>query len=177
MSTTDVYQALAAMIAYPRDRQELLDSYAVVARHLQERGLTLPTAPFGETVTSSSLAELQETYVALFDFNAALAPYLGHHLYGDNQKKGAYLIDLKGEFRRFDFTPASNELPDHLEILLRFLAHLDQHERPAFLRSQVLAGLHKLEQAFAQRSDCPWAYTIAATGAICAADCEEVTSC
>lgn len=155
MSRTDVYQALAAMIAYPRDRLELLDSYAVVARHLQERGLTLPTAPFGETVTSSSLAELQETYVALFDFNAALAPYLGHHLYGDNQKKGAYLIGLKGEFRRFDFTPASNELPDHLEILLRFLAHLDQHERPAFLRSQVLAGLHKLEQAFAQRSDCP----------------------
>jgi hypothetical protein len=35
MSTTDVYHALAAMIAYPRDRQELLDSYAVVARHLQ----------------------------------------------------------------------------------------------------------------------------------------------
>lgn len=177
MNGSDVYRALAIMIAYPSDRQVLLDSYAVVARYLQEQGLELPTAPFGETVTSSTLAELQEAYVALFDFNATLAPYLGHHLYGDNQKKGTYLIGLKGEFRRFDFTQTGNELPDHLEILLQFLSHLDEQQRPAFLSSYMLDGLKKLHHVFASRPDCPWAFTIEATGAICTAACGEVSSC
>jgi hypothetical protein len=36
------------------------------------------------------------------------------------------MIGLKQEFGRHDFAPAGNELPDHLAVLLGFLAHLVQ---------------------------------------------------
>lgn len=177
MSATSVYHALATLIAYPVDQQALQASHAKVAQHLVERSLPLPTAPLGTAVHASALAELQEQYVALFDFNASLAPYLGHHLYGDNQKKGGYLIGLKQAFNRHGYQPTNNELPDHLEVLLGFLAELSDDERPAFVREQMLAGLAKLKQIFAARPDCPWTFAIEAAATVCAAECGEVLSC
>lgn len=177
MSAGTVYQALAALIAYPVDQQVLQTSHAQVAQYLAEHSLPLPTAPLGAVIQTATLAELQEQYVALFDFNAALAPYLGHHLYGDNQKKGSYMIGLKQAFSKHGYQPPSNELPDHLEVLLGFLSQLPNKERPAFVREQMLAGLGKLKQSFASRPECPWAFAIEATATICAADCGEIVSC
>ena len=34
------------------------------------------------------------------------------------------MIRLKQEFDRCGFTPVGNELPDHLSVVLAFLAHL-----------------------------------------------------
>lgn len=177
MNTVSVYQALATLIAYPLDQQALQASHAQVAQYLNDRGLSLPSAPLGDAVRTSTLPELQEQYVALFDFNASLAPYLGHHLYGDNQKKGRYLIGLKQAFNRHGYQPSSSELPDHLEVLLGFLAMLSDEERPAYLREQVQPGLVKLKQNFASRPECPWTFVIEAAVTICAAECGEVVPC
>lgn len=177
MSATSVYQALATLIAYPVDHQALQASHAQVTQYLADRGLTLLSAPLGDAVRTSALTELQEQYVALFDFNASLAPYLGHHLYGDNQKKGSYLIGLKQAFNRHGYQPASCELPDHLEVLLGFLAVLSDDERPVFVREQMLVGLTKLKQSVAARPAGPWTFAIEAAATVCAAECGEVVSC
>ena len=181
MSVHESYAGLAQLLDYPKDRDGLLVSYGNVASHLEQSGLESPAAPFGAFVQGSSLAELQEDYVANFDFNPAAAPYLGHHLYGDNQKKGSYMIRVKQEYGLHDFAPEGCELPDHLAVLLGFLAHLAQRGEDSFRRSfiaeMVLPGLNKLVEGYARRADSPWLALVTAAEVLCSADCKEVSTC
>ena len=128
--------------------------------------------------------KLEEEYVATFDCNPAVALYLGHHLYGDNQKKGAYLIRLKEEFGRHGFVPSGNELPDHLPLLLGFLAYLarkgEDAARRSFISECVLPGVERLDAAFSARRDSPWRPVVDAVRLLCAEDSairEEGTPC
>ena len=181
MSIFESYDGLARLLDYPAGREDLIASYDNVATYLQQSGIASPAGPFGELIRTSTLAELQEDYVAHFDFNPAAAPYLGHHLYGDNQKKGAYMIRVKQEYIRHDFTPQGCELPDHLAVLLGFLAHLARRSedtvRRQFIAELVLPGLDKLVAACAPRGLSPWLTLVEAAGLLCSADCQEVSAC
>ena len=181
MSIAESYQALARLLEYPGEREGLTESYREVVRFFRENGIETPTAPFGELLRVSTLAELQEDYVAQFDFNPAQAPYLGHHLYGDNQKKGAYLIRVKEQFRRFGFAPCGCELPDHLTVLLGFLAHLSRRGedgfRRRFIAEEVRPGVDKLAGSCAARGVSPWLTLVEAAGLMLSADCREVATC
>lgn len=184
MTIAESYSSLARMLDYPEKLEALLTASDSVNRFLRERDIETPLAPFAAFVTASTLAELQEEYVATFDFNPVIAPYLGHHLYGDNQNKGAYLVRLKQEFGRCGYTPASNELPDHLPLVLGFLAYLAEQnsngERRSFIADCVLPGIEKLTVAFADRQHSPWKSAVEAARLLCAADSatrEEVPPC
>ena len=180
MSKAESYQALATLLAYPQDRDAMLASIDRVASYLESREIPSPAHPFADLLRQSTLAELQEDYVATFDFTPANAPYLGHHLYGDQQKKPAYLIELKQEFARFGFSPAGCELPDHLSVLLAFLAHLcdsgEEQARRRFLEESVLPGLQKLLAAGAD-SRSSWRSLFQTAELLISNDCKEVSPC
>ena len=175
------YDALARMLDYPEEKQQLQVDYNLVSTFLNKRRLDSPISEFAEFADASSLAELQEEYVATFDFNPATAPYLGHHLFGDNQKKGGYMIMLKQEFERCGYTPVGTELPDHLSVVLGFLAHLARQEeqgtRQPFIAECVLPGVERLNTAFAARQDSHWKVLVETARLLCAEDCKEVQPC
>lgn len=177
MITAELYASLARMLDYPQDKRSLLSAHGVVQGDLKENSLD----SFAGFVTGSTLAEIQEEYVATFDFNPSVAPYLGHHLFGDNQKKGEYLIALKGEYRLHGYTPLGNELPDHLPLILWFLAHLasqgDAGVRRSFIERFVLPGVEKLAGSFAaSRRDSPWRPVVEAILLICGEDAAQGVS-
>lgn len=173
MSKAESYRALAALLEYPSRKELLIESCGKVAPWLGE--------DFPAMVHASTPAELQEEYVAIFDFNPALAPYLGHHLYGDNQKKASYMIAVKEQYRQFGFQPANRELPDHLGVLLSFLAHLtvqgEDEFRRRFIHEMVAPGLEKFVAASVPRTRSPWLSLIEAAGLLCSADCQEDSTC
>lgn len=184
MSLSECYASLARMLDYPEDRDGILAACGCVGGYFLEHCIGPPPDPFAGFVEASTLSRLQEEYVATFDFNPAVAPYLGHHLFGDHRKKGAYLIRLKQEFARHGFVSSGNELPDHLPLVLGFLGHLaergDDGVRRSFLSECVLPGVERLAAGFAVRADSPWKAVVEATGILCAADAralEEETSC
>jgi nitrate reductase molybdenum cofactor assembly chaperone NarJ/NarW len=181
MTIADTYASLARMLDYPADKQALETDIGVVNRFLDERHLDRPISFFADFVDASPLAAMQEEYVATFDFNPATAAYLGHHLFGDNQKKGGFMIRLKQEFSRYEFVPAGRELPDHLAVVLAFLAHLARHENDAvrreFISHYVLPGLQRLNAAFAARQQSPWQSLVEAAERLCTADCKEEAPC
>ena len=174
MNIAQSYDSLGRMLDYPWEKEAILEDYDRVNRSLQVQEAVSPLASFARFVNSSSLARLQEEYVATFDFNPAVAPYLGHHLFGDSQKKGAYLIRLKHEFAVHGFSSAGNELPDHLPLLLGFLAYLAGHAddgvRRSFISECVLPGLDRLAAGFSARKDSPWKAVVEATRILCAVD-------
>jgi nitrate reductase delta subunit len=170
------YASLGRLLDYPWGKEAILEDYDRVRRFLPSGDGTSPLEPFARFVDTSSLARLQEEYVATFDFNPAVAPYLGHHLFGDSQKKGAYLIRLKREFALHGFAPAGNELPDHLPLLLGFLAYLAGHAddgvRRSFISECVLPGVNRLAAGFSARKDSPWKAVVEAARILCAVDTE-----
>lgn len=174
MSLAECYSALARMLDYPEEIEGLLADYDNARTILQTNNIVSPLEPFGRFVEASALARLQEEYVQTFDFNPAVALYLGHHLFGDNRKKGAYLIRLKQEFERRGFAPSGNELPDHLPLLLGFLTCLARNGedgvRRSFISECVLPGVERLGAAFSARRDSPWKPVVEAARLLCAAD-------
>ena len=174
MSLAESYASLARMLDYPAGKEGMLADHGTVGRFLRKKEIESPLEPFGRFVESSELARLQEEYVATFDFNPAVALYLGHHLFGDNRKKGPYLIRLKQEFGRHGFTPSGNELPDHLPLVLGFLAYLarnvEAEVRRSFISEWVLPGVERLSAAFATRRDSPWKPVVEAARLLCVAD-------
>jgi nitrate reductase delta subunit len=176
MMLAEGYASLGRMLAYPEGKETLLADSDAVSGILRKMDREHPLARFSRFVASSTLSKLQEDYVATFDFNPAVAPYLGHHLFGDNQRKGAYLIRLKREFGRHGFVPSGNELPDHLPLVLGFLSHLAQRGedgvRRSFLSECVLPGVERLSAGFSARADSPWMAVVEATRILCAADRE-----
>ena len=176
MSIAQGYASLSRMLDYPAEKEEILADFGRVRPFLEPEDGSSPLERFERFVGSSTPAGLQEEYVATFDFNPSAAPYLGHHLFGDSRKKGAYLIRLKQEFARHGFAPAGCELPDHLPLLLGFLAHLatraDDAVRRSFIREFVLPGVERLVAGFSARTDSPWKAVLEAARTVCAADAD-----
>lgn len=184
MSLADAYASLARMLDYPGGKEGIVADCGKVSGALRGRGIESPLESFGRFVETATLSGLQEEYVATFDFNPAVALYLGHHLFGDHRKKGAYLIRLKREFGRHGFAPSGNELPDHLPLVLAFLAHLarnaEEDARRSFVSECVMPGVDKLCAAFSARGDSPWKPVVEAARLLCDADAavpEEGTPC
>ena len=174
-----IYEALARLLEYPQDRQILQSSLDEVLQHIGESGAGTGITGYAEFLQQSPLTELQEEYVANFDFNPVKSPYLGHHLHGEGQKKAAFMIAVKQEFGRFGFVQPGCELPDHLTVLLYFLSHLARQKEDAprrdFIRNAVLPGVDKIISG-GERCDSAWMPVIRTAAMVLQADCKEVSA-
>jgi nitrate reductase delta subunit len=69
----------------------------------------------------ASRERAEEIFTATFDLQATCAPYLGFHLFGDGYKRRVFLAGLSAIYSSRGF-PTGRELPDHIAVVLRFLA-------------------------------------------------------
>jgi nitrate reductase delta subunit len=145
--------AFAAVLDYPRE------PLAASALRLAElvRGASDEAAGLLEQLAAyaaeSTLGELQEAYTAAFDLDSlsqtepTCYPYVGHHLFEENHKRSAFILGLRKRYRAHGFDEPG-ELPDHLVVLLRFLAHCPDEELAGELVDEgLLPGLERMLQA------------------------------
>ena len=78
--------------------------------------------PLVERLQSSDIYDLQESYVALFDRSRSLSLNLFEHVHGESRDRGGAMVSLVETYRAAGFDPVTSELPDHLPVLLEFLA-------------------------------------------------------
>ncbi|MBI2910306.1 MAG: molecular chaperone TorD family protein [Chloroflexi bacterium] len=64
---------------------------------------------------------MEEIYTGTFDLAASCYPYVGYHLLGESYKRSVFMLRLKEIYEAHDFD-VPGELPDHLSVMLRFLA-------------------------------------------------------
>lgn len=79
---------------------------------------------FAAFVEKAPLGRLEEVYTGSFDLDATCHPYVGYHLFGESYKRSAFLVGLQERYQAADFA-VHGELPDHLGVLLSFLATSD----------------------------------------------------
>ena len=91
---------------------------------------------------------LEEVYTATFDLKPQCYPYAGYQLFGDEDPKRSELMLKLRESYRVEGFDAGDELPDHVPLLLRFMAHVKDGELKQDLAEWVLVPvLQKMAQA------------------------------
>ncbi len=142
-------KAISALLSYPTE--ELMQAGPELKDALQQGNL-LQEATLKElgtlidTLATSDIYELQETYVALFDRSKTLSLNLFEHVHGESRDRGGAMVDLVENYRAAGFEPQSSELPDHLPVLLEFLAM-----RPIEEAREVLADAAHILEGIAVR--------------------------
>ena len=147
--------AFVELLSYPFDSPlPAARSCAAIAAEASSEAGRLVEA-FVSLAESAELGELQEAYTRTFDLDTLLRaeptchPYVGHYLFEETHKRGAFILGLRKRFREQGFENES-DLADHLVVLLRFLAVcsdetasdelVDDAILPALRRIGVLTG-------------------------------------
>jgi nitrate reductase delta subunit len=137
-------KVVSALLSYPT--VELQQARAELIEALQQDNMLPASSIKAMTSLINALAdgdiyELQETYVGLFDRSKTLSLNLFEHVHGESRDRGGAMVNLVENYRAAGFEPATSELPDHLPVLLEFLAM-----RPLDEAQEVLAdAAHILE--------------------------------
>jgi nitrate reductase delta subunit len=99
-----------------------------------------------EGLGQGDLYDIQESYVMLFDRSRTLSLNLFEHVHGESRERGGALFSLIETYRGGGFHPPTTELPDHLPVLLEFLA-----SRPFVKAQETLADAAHIFDALATR--------------------------
>lgn len=105
---------------------------------------------FASLAGLTPLGTLQEEYTRTFDLDTmsrsqpTCYPYVGHYLFDESHKRGAFILGLKKRFRAAGFEDDS-DLADHLVVLLRFLAVCDDETLTAeIVDDAILPALRRM---------------------------------
>lgn len=143
------YKALSLTLSYPT---------AGLQAAMPEIGAVLGADPRIATQTRAALQsltdrlegcdlyDLQESYVILFDRSRTLSLNLFEHVHGESRDRGGAMVSLIETYREGGFEPATSELPDHLPVLLEFLA-----SRPSSEAQETLADAAHILDALRAR--------------------------
>ncbi len=105
---------------------------------------TTALARFATGMSKLTSDEREELYTATFDVTPACVAYVSIHLFGEeNFKRGEFMAGLYERYSQAGFT-TSGELPDHLSVLLRFVAETDEAERQELTEFCLLGPLGKM---------------------------------
>ncbi len=116
--------------------------------------------PLVDDLGACDIYALEEQYVMLFDRSRTLSLNLFEHVHGESRDRGGAMVSLMETYREAGFEPATSELPDHLPVLLEFLA-----TRPFVEAKETLAdAAHIFEALNARlvRRESPYAAVFAA---------------
>lgn len=151
-----IWQSAALLLAYPdTDLSHRLD--------LVERAVpVLPDSPRRSLLTTTAhlrglpLVMAAAQYVETFDWRRRQTMFLTYYTAGDTRNRGMALLAFADAYRAAGVQPPTDELPDHLTVLLEFAATVDQgagydllcrHRTPITMLHQ---GLLRSESPYAE---------------------------
>lgn len=120
-----VWQAVSLLLAYPDE--ERAARLALAARVLDELPPNL-ASPLGDTVAgleALSTHEAAADYVQTFDLRRRRSLFLTYWTDGDTRNRGNAMLLFADTYRDCGVEPPSDELPDHLAVVLEFGATVD----------------------------------------------------
>lgn len=169
---TDLYTTLATLLKYPAGEwAEGLKQAKALSSKPGSR-LASPLSEFLSAVRSTSITRLQECYTQTFDLNPVCTLDVGHHLFGEDYKRGFFLAKLR-ETEEIHQIPLNRELPDYLPSVLLLLGRLPQGElRTDLIDLCLVPAVEKMLQALS-KSQSPYAHLIAAVEVLLKTDGEQ----
>ena len=147
-----IYRLFADILDYPTpilaDRVEELLFLAVA--HGEAAQLLRQFREFVEEATPEGLEEL---YAGTFDLQPLCYPYIGYQLFGEEYRRGMFMARLREHYRSSGFVDG-DDLPDHLCVILRFLASRESGEVERELAMDcIIPALDKMVAGFSESAN------------------------
>lgn len=102
--------------------------------------------PFISFLEQQDLPQIEELYTSAFDLQALSFPYVGYQLCGESQARTMFLMKLQEIYNQQQFS-SEGELPDHLSVMLRFIATVsDPQGNLEIISDALLPALEKIIQ-------------------------------
>jgi nitrate reductase delta subunit len=157
-ATRTGWQLQSMMLAYP-DATFPAAVQAVRQRlHVVPSDAATPLQRFVDYAERTALSDLAIEYVATFDQRKRCCLYLTYYQHGDTRNRGVALLKLKQAYRRAGLTLSDDELPDHLAVVLEFIAH-GEIDNGRSLLLEHRAGIELLRLALADAKS-PWNHVL-----------------
>jgi len=87
---------------------------------------------FNTYVLKATQSEMEENFTYTFDMNPSHCLDIGWHLFGEDYKRGEFLVTMLNIMRTFDIED-TNELPDHIYHVLQVSNKMENNESELFL--------------------------------------------
>lgn len=141
-----IYKNIAHLFNYPGgSNQTVIEQLYYELRNYSD-ALIDDFLPVAGHFSSNSTAELQEYYIRTFDVNAACYLDIGYVLFGEESKRGQFLLNMISEQQKAK-NDCGTEFADHLPNVLTLLPKIqDENFREELVVCMLLPALkHMLE--------------------------------
>lgn len=157
------FKAISALLSYPS--ADLQAAIAEIQAIMADEAVLQPAQtkalqPLLRRLETGDLFDLQEAYVLLFDRSRTLSLNLFEHVHGESRDRGGAMADLLETYRAGGFDLVGSELPDHLPVVLEFIA-----TQPLETGKAILADAGPILAVLAERltrRETPYAAILAA---------------
>lgn len=102
---------------------------------------------FLNSVEALPSEDLEELFTRTFDLNPSCALEIGWHLFGEDVRRGAFLVWMRDKLRAHGLSE-SGELPDHLSCALSLVENLAPDDADEFAATCLVPALDKMIQGF-----------------------------
>lgn len=151
------YSALADLLDYPGARLPSRAAACAESAGAAEDALK----PFAESLRGLSQGEMEELYTRTFDLQPESCLYIGHHLFGEDWRRGMFMARLNHRYAERSFSSGA-ESPDWLPAVLRFLdAEPSGPETEELLRECVIPAAARLLRILDEKAN-PYAAVLRA---------------
>ncbi len=156
----EVYRLFARLLEYPQPGIEGLVRQLIGKLPPASSEAANLLNSFQQFITQVPHARLEEIYTSTYDLQGAGCPYIGHHIFGDTYKRSWFMARLNREYRLWGFS-ASNELPDHITVVLGFLALGNQDEfTQTLLEEGLIPAVGKMVEELEPNSENPYYWVV-----------------
>ena len=109
-------------------------------------------AALSERFRYPSAIDLREIYTSTFDLAPSCSPYVGVHLFGDeNADRARLMVGLRLAYKRVGMSEG-DEMPDHIANVLAF-ASRETEEREELMHLVLVPALKKMNEILAPTSN------------------------
>jgi nitrate reductase assembly molybdenum cofactor insertion protein NarJ len=138
------YKLLAEMFRYPtEDLKTSCEKWRDIIR-AYDPGLILKLDPFTARINEKPLSFQQEYYISTFDVKAMCSLDIGYVLFGEDYKRGIFLVNIKKEQIKV-CNDCGSELPDHLPNILTLLPKIEDLDlAEELIYSLLIPAIHEM---------------------------------
>jgi nitrate reductase delta subunit len=161
---SEVFISFARILSYPETEiQDHADFLTQALSQAPEDAHKL--RQLSQFVRDSKHSDIEELFTRTFDMNAACCLEVGWHLYGEDYRRGEFLVRMRQSLAEENL-PESGELPDHISHCLLLLTRLTPEDGHEFTKSYLLPALEKIRSSFEDKEPNPYLSVIEALQAV-----------
>jgi len=148
MSYNDFLEPLISSISYPSAKLLNSSQQLIEICGAEEQEIKNTLKEFKFYIENESLETLKENFINTFDLKAMACLDIGYVLFGEDYKRGAFLVEIQRLQKQFG-VDTGTELPDHLPNFLKLLIKLPENEEKKELVEKILMpALSKILESF-----------------------------